>query len=59
MRRKWPALPVLGASGYSREEAPRLGIPIGKPYTVQLLAATIAKTLEAASESMPARRGAS
>ncbi len=46
MRKLRPDLAVLVASGYSRQEAQRLGMPaglpfIGKPYTVQSLAAAI------------------
>jgi DNA-binding NtrC family response regulator len=51
MRNKWPKLAVLVASGYSRQEAKRLGIPgdlpyIEKPYTAQMLAAAVAKALK-------------
>jgi CheY-like chemotaxis protein len=52
MLKKWPKLPVLVASGYSRQETQRLGIPddalfIEKPYTVERLAAAVEKTLRA------------
>jgi signal transduction histidine kinase len=51
MRKKWPKLPVLVASGYSRQEAQRLGIPDGlpfieKPYTLRTLAAAVEKSLQ-------------
>jgi PAS domain S-box-containing protein len=50
IRKKRPGLPVLVATGYSREEAQRAGIPgnspvIEKPYTVQKLAAAVGKAL--------------
>ena len=50
IRKKWPTLAVLIASGYSRQEAQRLGIPdevpfIEKPYTMPRLAAAIEKAL--------------
>ncbi len=56
MRKIWPQLPVLVASGYSREEARRLGIPgdlpfIQKPYTAQALAAAVGDALKAHSHS--------
>ena len=50
MRRRWPELAVLVASGYSRQEGQRLGIPgdlpyIEKPYTAQTLREAIDKAL--------------
>ncbi|MCU1303263.1 MAG: signal transduction histidine kinase, nitrogen specific, NtrB, partial [Candidatus Sulfotelmatobacter sp.] len=52
MRKKWPDLAVLVASGYGRYEALRLGIPdhlpfIEKPYTIQMLATAVEKALRA------------
>jgi CheY-like chemotaxis protein len=52
MRKKWPKLAVLVASGYNRLEALRLGIPgelpfLEKPYTAQTLAAAVDKALKA------------
>ncbi len=43
---RWPGLPVVVVSGYSHEEAQRVGIPnnqpfLAKPYTVQSLASAI------------------
>ncbi len=51
MRRKWPELAVLVASGYSREEACRLGMPpdlpfLEKPYTLQILGAAVERSLK-------------
>jgi two-component system cell cycle sensor histidine kinase/response regulator CckA len=52
MRKKWPDLAVLVASGYSRYEALSLGIPddlpfVEKPYTVQRLAIAVENALQA------------
>jgi PAS domain S-box-containing protein len=52
MRELKPDLAFLVASGYSRQEAERMGMPagspfIGKPYTVQSLAAAIDGVLKA------------
>ena len=51
MRKRWPRLSVLIASGYSRREGRELGLPDGlpfieKPYTVQTLAAAVDKILD-------------
>lgn len=50
IRRQWPNLPILLSSGYSRDEARRLGLPddaplLEKPYTVQKLKTAIATAL--------------
>ena len=51
MRRRWPRLAILVASGYSRQEAQHLGIPadwpvLEKPYTLQMLADAVDNALE-------------
>jgi CheY-like chemotaxis protein len=51
IRAKWPNVAVLIASGYSQQEACRLGIPedlpfLAKPYTVQALAAAVDRALK-------------
>jgi signal transduction histidine kinase/ActR/RegA family two-component response regulator len=51
MRRRWPRLPILVVTGFSRYEAYELGIPrsqpfLEKPYTIQMLAAAVEKVLQ-------------
>ena len=51
MRKRWPELAILVASGYSRYEAQHLGMPAGvpfleKPYTIQMLADAVDQTLQ-------------
>jgi CheY-like chemotaxis protein len=51
IRARWPKLRVLVASGYSQQEAERLGMPgdvqfLEKPYTVQTLAVAVEKALK-------------
>jgi len=53
MRKTRPGLAVLIASGYSRQEAQRLGAPgdlpfIEKPYTAETLAAAVDEALKGA-----------
>jgi PAS domain S-box-containing protein len=66
MRRRWPRLPILVVTGFSRYEAHQLGIPrdlpfLEKPYTIQMLAEAVDKTLQSGAETdpaIPARRPA-
>jgi signal transduction histidine kinase len=52
LRGRWPRLPILVVTGFSRHEAQELGIPrdqpfLEKPYTIQLLAEAVDRVLQA------------